>query len=327
MATWKDEPILRDDPSRFVQFPIKYPDIWKMYKLHQSTDWNPEEIELSNDIVHWNNHLTDNERHTVKLITAFFAVSDGIVLENLIVRIMNEVKISEARNFYGIQLKIENTHAEVYGQFINTYIRDPKEQETLFNALNNFASIKAKSDWALKWVASKTAPFVQRIVAFAVVEGVFFSSSFCVPYWLQSRGLMLNFAQANEFIARDEGMHTDFACLICNHCENKLPEEVVHEMFKDAVRVEHQFIDEAIPVDLKGLNKKDTKEYVEYVADRLLDQLGFNKIWNSNNPYPFMAAIGMEDKTNFFEHKATQYQKNTRIESDDDEDPFDFIND
>lgn len=295
------------DTSRFVQFPIKHGDIWEMYKNHQNCIWIAEHVSLDSDLDDWKK-LTHDEQHVIKLVSAFFAQSDGIVLENLIMRLAAEIKISEARNFYGVQMYMENVHSEIYAQFINTYVSDKKEQDKLFNAIDNFKSIKLKADWALKWIDDKNASLAQRLIAFVIVEGVFFSTSFAIVFWLQSRGLMAGFGTANQYIARDEGLHTDFGILLFKKCKIIPSEATILEMFEDAIKIEDAFIDEALPKKLRGINSDDMKKYLRYVTGRLLSQLGIKSDYPTNCNLDYMNKIGIPRKTNFFEHRNVNYQ-------------------
>ena len=300
------EPLLTENPNRFVMFPIEHDDIWKSYKQMMDCFWRAEEIDFSKDLKHWLT-LNEKEQYFIKMVLAFFAASDGIVLENLGARFLTEVQLPEARATYGFQLMIENVHSEVYSLLIDTYIKDSVEKSKLFNALDNFPCIKKKADWALKWIKDEDSSFAIRLVAFAAVEGIFFSGSFCSIYWLKKRGLMPGLTFSNELIARDEGMHTDFAVLLFNKLENKPDDTVIYDLIKDAVRIEKEFICEALSCKLIGMNAKLMSQYIEFVADRLLVQLGFNKVWNTGNPFDFMEMISLSGKTNFFEKKVSEY--------------------
>ena len=303
-----DEPLLRDNPNRFVLFPIQYQDIWQKYKEAEASIWTMEEIDLGNDMKDWD-ALNDGERHFLKHILAFFAASDGIVLENLAERFMADVKIPEARCFYGFQIAIENIHSETYSMLIETYIRDPEEKSRLFQAITTIPCIKAKADWALKWITS-TESFAERLVAFAAVEGIFFSGSFCAIFWMKKRGLMPGLTFSNELISRDEGLHTDFACLLYNrHLIGKLTQSRVEEIICDAVRIEKEFVCGALPVRLIGMNHDLMSQYIEFVADRLFLALGHEKVYNATNPFDFMEMISLQGKTNFFEKRVGDYQK------------------
>ena len=301
------EPILEENPGRFVLFPIKYHDIWEMYKKQVASFWTTEEIDLFQDLNDWEK-LNANEKHFIKYVLAFFSSSDGIVLENLAQQFCTEIQIPEARCFYGFQIAMENIHSETYSQLIDTFIKDEKEKQFLFNASQNIDVIKKKADWALKWINSKNS-FAERIVAFAAVEGIFFSGSFCSIYWLKKRSLMPGLTFSNELISRDEGLHCDFACLIYKHLLNKLSQEKIYEIICDAVDIEKEFITEAIPVELIGMNSKLMKEYIEFVADRLIYALGYKKVYNANNPFEWMEMISLQGKTNFFEKRVGEYQK------------------
>lgn len=300
------EKILQPNPNRFVLFPIEHDDIWQAYKRAETAFWTAEEVDLSADVDHFNNKLNDKERHFVKNILAFFAASDGLVNENLCVNFMNEVQYAEARCYYGFQLMIEGIHSEVYSLLIDTYIKDTQEKAHLFNALETIPAVKKKGEWAMRWIESPN--FVERLIAFAVVEGVFFSSSFASIYWLKKRGLMPGLTFANELISRDEGSHCDFACLLYrNHIENKLTQERIYEIIQDALAIEKEFVTDSLPVSLIGMNAKQMCEYLEYVADGLLVNLGCEKLYNTKNPFDFMEMIAVNKKTNFFEGRVSEY--------------------
>ena len=302
------ELILQENPNRFVIFPIKHHDIWEMYKTHEAAFWTAEEVDLSQDMLDWKEKLNDDERHFIKNVLAFFAASDGIVNENLAINFLNEVQYPEARFFYGFQVMMENIHSETYSLLIDTYITDAKERDTLLRAIETIPSVKLKAEWALKWIDSPN--FVERLVAFAAVEGIFFSGSFCSIFWLRKRGLMPGLCFSNEVISRDEGLHTDFACLLYrDHIQNKLSEERVLEIIESALEIEKVFISESLPVRLIGMNSDLMKQYLEFVADRLLISLGYSKKYNSANPFDFMENIALEGKTNFFEKRVGEYQK------------------
>jgi len=303
-----DEPLLKDNPNRYVLFPIEYDAIWKMYKKAVGSFWTTEEVKLDKDMKDWLK-LTDNERHFIKHILAFFAASDGIVLENLAMRFMSDVQISEARAFYGFQIAIENIHSEMYSLLIDTYIKSVDERNYLFNAIENIPCIKKKAEWTIKWINDDISNFSTRLVAFACVEGIFFSGSFCAIFWLKKRGLMPGLTISNEFISRDEALHTEFAVLLYSYIKNKLSEKTIHIIIKEAVALEKEFIIDAIPCAMIGMNSDLMSQYIEYVADRLVVQLGYNKIYNVNNPFSFMELISMENKTNFFEERVTNYSK------------------
>ncbi|KAG8195056.1 hypothetical protein JTE90_029636 [Oedothorax gibbosus] len=305
----EDEPLLRENPRRFVVFPIVYPDIWRMYKKAEASFWTVEEVDLSKDNVDWEGKLKDDERHFVSHILAFFAASDGIVNENLVERFSQEVQVTEARCFYGFQIAIENVHSEMYSLLIDTYIKDKAEREKLFNAVETLPCVKRKADWALNWIASPDASFGERVVAFAAVEGIFFSGSFASIFWLKKRGLMPGLTFSNELISRDEGLHCDFACLMFSHIVHKPSQERVTHIITDAVKIEQEFLTDALPVALIGMNCKLMNQYIEFVADRLLVELGCDKVYNVENPFDFMEHISLEGKTNFFEKKVGEYQK------------------
>jgi ribonucleoside-diphosphate reductase subunit M2 len=303
----KNEVLLKENPRRWVMFPIQFPAVWEMYKKHEASFWTAEEVDLSQDNRDWDK-LTDNEQHFVKHVLAFFAASDGIVLENLGSRFSCEVQIPEARAFYGFQIAMENIHSETYSLLIEQYIKDPVEKDRLFNAVVEIPAVCAKASWAVKWM-NDTNCFAERLIGFACVEGILFSGSFCAIYWLKKRGLMPGLTFSNELISRDEGLHADFACLLYSMLENKLPEEVVHEIVRGAVEVEREFICEALPCDLIGMNKVMMTRYIEFVADRLLLALGHSKIYNVTNPFDWMELISLQGKTNFFEKRVGEYQK------------------
>jgi len=304
----QSEPLLKDNPSRFVIFPIQFDDIFAMYKKAVASFWTVEEVDLSKDINDWDK-LKDDERHFISHVLAFFAASDGIVNENLVERFCQEVQVSEARCFYGFQIAMENIHSEMYSLLINTFIRDSEEQARLFNAIETIPCIKKKADWALRYISHETASYAERIIAFAAVEGIFFSGSFASIFWLKKRGLMPGLTFSNELISRDEGLHTDFACLMYKHLVNKLSEEEVKAIIADAVKIEQEFLTDALPVNLIGMNCVLMSQYIEYVADRLLLELGCTKMYNVENPFDFMENISLEGKTNFFEKRVGEYQK------------------
>jgi ribonucleoside-diphosphate reductase beta chain len=303
-----DEPILQENKDRFVLFPIQHDDIWQFYKKSEASFWTAEEIDLQQDLVDWNDKLNDDERYFIKHILAFFAASDGIVNENLAENFLSEVQYTEAKFFYGFQVAIENIHSETYSLLIDTYIRDSKEKAYLFNAIETFPPVKTKAEWALRWIEDGT--FAERLVAFAAVEGIFFSGSFCALFWLKKRGLMPGLTFSNELISRDEGLHADFACLLyTKHLKHQLPKEKVQEIISHAVEIEKEFITESLPVNLIGMNAELMKQYIEFVADRLLVELGNDKIYNASNPFDFMELISLQGKTNFFEKRVAEYQK------------------
>lgn len=306
--TTKDEILLMEEEGRLTIFPIKYNDIWDMYKKAVSSFWSVEEIDLSKDMDHFNK-LSDNERKFIKNILAFFSSSDTIVNINLGERFLNEVKPLEAKFFYAFQMAIENIHSETYSLLIDTYFKDSHEKNECFNAIQYIPCIAKKADWCFKWINDTDSTFSQRLIAFAIVEGVFFSGAFCSIFWLKERGLMPGLAFSNELISRDEGMHVEFAVLLYSMISNKLPEETVHKIMKEAVEVEKTFIVESIPCSMLGMNSLLMETYIEYVADRLLSQLNYSKIWNVKNPFPFMERISIETKSNFFESRVSQYSK------------------
>lgn len=304
----QEEPILTEDPNRFVLFPIKHDDIWAFYKKSEASFWTAEEIDLGTDLHDWDNKLNDDERYFIKHVLAFFAASDGIVNENLAENFVSEVQYTEAKFFYGFQIAMENIHSETYSLLIDTYIKDPKDKDKLFNAIDTIPCVKKKADWALRWIDNGN--FAERLVAFAAVEGIFFSGSFCSIFWLKKRGLMPGLSFSNELISRDEGMHCDFACLLYNdHLVNKLSPEQVTDIIKDAVEIEKEFVTDALPVSLIGMNAKLMQQYIEFVADRLLAELGCEKVYKSENPFDFMEMISLQGKTNFFEKRVAEYQK------------------
>ena len=306
MSTPQKEVLLTENPNRFVMFPLSDQDIWKMYKKMMDCFWRAEEIDFSKDLKDWNS-LKEKEQHFIKMVLAFFAASDGIVLENLGQRFLSEVQLPEARATYGFQLMMENIHSETYSLLIDTYIKDREEQTKLFRAIDNFPCIKKKADWAIKWIQDNRSSFATRLVAFACVEGIFFSGSFCSIYWLKKRGLMPGLTFSNELISRDEGMHTDFAVLLFSKLSRKPKKAKIFELIKEAVEIEKEFILEALPCKLIGMNSKLMSQYIEFVADRLSQQLGYGKIFNSSNPFDFMEMISLEGKTNFFEKRVGDY--------------------
>lgn len=301
------EPILQENNDRFVLFPIKYDEIWKMYKQAEASFWTAEEIDLAQDLTDWE-ALNDDERHFIKHVLAFFAASDGIVNENLVINFMQDVQIPEARCFYGFQVAIENIHAETYSLLIDTYIKDVEERTYLFNAMTTVPCVKKKADWALRWI-DEAPSFAHRLIAFAAVEGIFFSGSFCSIFWLKKRGLMPGLAFSNELISRDEGLHCDFACLLYSMLQEKLPQAEVQDIITEAVTFEKEFVSDALPVSLIGMNAGLMEQYIEFVADRLLVALGNPKVYNTANPFPWMEMISLQGKTNFFEKRSPEYQK------------------
>ena len=306
-ASNNEEPILQENKDRFVLFPIKHPDIWQMYKQAESSFWTAEEIDLKADLTDWENKLNHDEKHFIKHVLAFFAASDGIVNENLAVNFMNEVQYPEARCFYGYQIMTENIHSETYSLLIDTYISDTAEKNSLFHALETVPAVGRKAEWALRWIDNGN--FAERLVAFAAVEGIFFSGSFCSIFWLKKRGLMPGLTFSNELISRDEGLHCDFACLLYKQLRNQLSESHVKEIIAHAVTIEKDFVSDAIPVSLIGMNAHLMCEYIEFVADRLLIALGYTKMYNTINPFDFMEMISLQGKTNFFEKRVGEYQK------------------
>ncbi|KAL9618411.1 MAG: hypothetical protein Q9160_006852 [Pyrenula sp. 1 TL-2023] len=304
-----DEPLLQENPHRFVLFPIKYHEIWQMYKKAEASFWTAEEIDLSQDLDHWNNRLNDDERYFVSHVLAFFAASDGIVNENLVERFSGEVQVPEARCFYGFQIMMENIHSETYSLLIDTYIKEPKQRTYLFDAIDTIPCIRKKADWALRWIADKESTFASRLVAFAAVEGIFFSGSFASIFWLKKRGLMPGLTFSNELISRDEGMHTDFACLLLSHLNNRPSKAAIEAIITEAVKIEQEFLTDALPCALLGMNATLMKQYIEFVADRLLVSLGNNKYYKVTNPFDFMDNISLAGKTNFFEKRVGDYQK------------------
>lgn len=304
-----EEPLLQESKQRFVLFPIQYKEIWAMYKKAQASFWTAEEITLTYDLRDWNERLNDNERHFIKYVLAFFAASDGIVNENLVERFSNEVQVAEARCFYGFQIMMENIHSETYSLLVDAYVRDPAERAHLFEAIQTIPCIKTKADWALKWISDKTSTFAERLVAFAAVEGIFFSGSFAAIFWLKKRGLMPGLTFSNELISRDEGMHTDFACLLFCHLRQRPHPPVIRNIITEAVSIEQDFLSDALPVSLIGMNAALMRQYIEFVADRLLVALRQEKVYGSTNPFDFMEMISMEGKTNFFEKRVSEYAR------------------
>jgi len=309
------EPLLEEDSKRFVLFPIKDADIWNMYKKQVDCFWRAEEVDLSKDCAHWT-ALKDDERYFISMILAFFAASDGIVMENLATRFMGEVQLAEARAFYGFQIAMENIHSQMYSILIDTYIKEACEKDKLFNAIQNFSCIKKKADWAMKWIGDKRSSFHTRLIAFACVEGIFFSGAFCSIYWIKKRGLMPGLTFSNELISRDEALHTEFAVLLYTKLTKKIQKHRVYEIVKDAVEIEKEFIADALPCRLIGMNAKLMSQYIEFVADRLLLQLGYDKVYNATNPFDFMEMISLAGKTNFFERRVGEYALAEKTVSD-----------
>jgi len=303
-----EEPLLTENPRRFVILPIQYSDIWQMYKKAVASFWTVEEVDLSKDLGHWEK-LKKDEKFFISNILAFFAASDGIVNENLVERFLQDVQVPEARCFYGFQIAIENIHSEMYSLLIDTYVKDTAEREHLFNAIQTIPPVKRKADWALRWINAEQATYAERVVAFACVEGIFFSGSFAAIFWLKKRGLMPGLTFSNELISRDEGLHCDFACLMFRHLANRPSEDRILEVVKSAVDIETEFMTEALPVNLIGMNCGLMVQYIKYVADRLLVELLCEKVYNVENPFDFMENISLEGKTNFFEKKVGEYQK------------------
>lgn len=302
------DPLLEENPDRFVVFPIKHPKVWEMYKKAMASFWTADEVDLTKDVQQWPK-LTENERYFIKHVLSFFAASDGIVNENLVERFMAEVQMTEARCFLGFQVMMENIHGEMYSQLLDTLITDSEERLKCLRAIEHFPAIKRKADWALKWCKDKRSSFGTRVVAFVAVEGLFFSGSFCAIFWLKKRGLLPGVSFANELISRDEGMHTDFGCMMHSLLKNKPSKAKVYEIFRDAVAIEKEFITESLPCRLVGMNSNMMSQYIEFVADRLLTQLGHPKIYNVSNPFPWMEMISMDGKTNFFERRVGDYSK------------------
>lgn len=303
-----EEILTKKYENRYVLFPIKFKKIWKAYKDAVGTFWTPEEIKFSEDLKDWVK-LSDNDRHFIKHVLAFFAASDGIVMENLVKNFMEATDIPEVKQFYAYQIFIEGVHSETYSLMIDTYVKNLKEKNRLLNAINTIPCVKHKAEWAIEWIESEKATFATRLVAFAVIEGIFFSGSFCAIYWLKDRGVMPGLTFSNELISRDEGMHTDFAVLLYSMIKDKLSQEVVYKIFEDAVEIEKNFIIKSLPCSLIGMNSELMGEYIEFVADRLLTQLGYDKKWYSKNPFDFMELISLRPKANFFERRVGEYKK------------------
>ncbi len=323
MCKIQNEPLLQEDDNRYVMFPIQDPDIWQMYKKQVDCFWRAEEIDLSKDISHWES-LNKDETYFISMILAFFAASDGIVLENLAARFMGEVQSSEARAFYGFQIAMENIHSETYSLLIDTYIKDREEKSMLFQTIQNYPCIKKKADWAIKWIQDKRSSFATRLIAFACIEGIFFSGAFCSIYWLKKRGLMPGLTFSNELISRDEALHTEFAILLYSKLNKKLSKQKVLDIIKEAVEIEKEFICDALPCRLIGMNRELMCQYIEFVADRLIVQLGESKIYNTKNPFDFMDMISIEGKTNFFEKRVAEYALADKTKQ---EDVFDLDDD
>jgi len=320
------EPILQENKDRFVIFPIQHHDLWEWYKKSEASMWTAEEIDLHQDLTDWSEKLSDDERYFIKHVLAFFAASDGIVNENLAENFVNEVQYSEAKFFYGFQIMMENIHSETYSLLIDTYVKDEKEKAMLFNAIETFPAIKKKAEWALKWIDSPS--FAERLIAFAAVEGIFFSGSFCSIFWLKKRGIVPGLTFSNELISRDEGMHCDFAVhLHENHLVNKVPKERIKEILVDALNIEREFITESLPVSLIGMNAKLMSQYLEFVTDGLLADLGCEPVYNTANPFDFMDMISLQGKTNFFEKRVGDYQKAGVLNKEVEEDKYNMNDD
>lgn len=320
-----EEMILQENPGRFVIFPIQHQDIWKYYKNAEGSFWTAEEIDLSKDLDDYAK-LSDNEKYFIENVLAFFAASDGIVNENLVERFCSEVQLAEARCFYGFQIMMENIHSETYSLLIDTYIKDSKKKSHLLNAVHTIPAVKKKADWAMNWIANKTAPFAMRVLAFAAVEGIFFSGSFSAIFWLKKRGLMPGLTFSNELISRDEGLHTDFAVLLHHKLKRKLPQEIAHSILREAYEIEAEFITDSLPCRLIGMNSDLMKQYIRFVTDHLLESLGYDKIWCEENPFDFMENISLKGKTNFFEKRVAEYQK-ARVGNTADENQYEITDD
>lgn len=320
-----EEMVLHDNPGRFVIFPIQHPDIWKYYKNAESSFWTAEEIDLSKDMDDYAK-LTNDEKHFVENVLAFFAASDGIVNENLVERFCSEVQLAEARCFYGFQIMMENIHSETYSLLIDTYIKDSKKKDHLLNAIDTIPAVKKKADWAMNWISNKTAPFAMRVLAFAAVEGIFFSGAFSAIFWLKKRGLMPGLTFSNELISRDEGLHTDFAVLLHHKLKRKLPQEIAHSILREAYEIETEFITDSLPCRLIGMNSDLMKQYIRFVTDHLLESLGYEKIWNEENPFDFMENISLKGKTNFFEKRVPEYKK-ARVGNSAEENQYEITDD
>ena len=306
-----DEVILQENKNRYVLFPIKYNSMYELYKIAESTFWTANEIDLVKDNNDWENVLNDNERHFIKNVIGFFAGSDGIIMENLAQRFLREIQIPEARAFYSYQIFNESIHSETYSLLIDTYIKDVEEKNKIFNSIENIPCVAKKAQWAYKWIENKDVSFATRLLSFAIVEGVFFSGSFCAIYWLKKRGVMPGLTFSNELISRDEGLHCEFAYLLYSYIKNKVPQSIVYEIFQEAVSIEKEFITESIPCAMIGMNSTMMCQYIEFVANRLLLQLGYDKLWNAENPFDFMELISLRPKTNFFELRVGEYTKSS----------------
>ncbi len=310
------DPLLEPDDNRFVMFPIKHDDIWQMYKKQIDCFWRAEELDLTKDLTHWDG-LSSDEQYFISMILAFFAASDGIVLENLAQRFMGEIQLAEARAFYGFQIAMENIHSHTYSLLIDTYIKDKEKKHKLFHGIENYPCIKKKSSWAQKWIHDNRSSFATRLVAFACVEGIFFSGSFCSIFWLKKRGLMPGLTFSNELISRDEALHCEFAILLYSKLQKKIGKQRIHEIIKEAVEIECEFICDALPCRLIGMNSDMMMQYIKFCADRLCLQLGYDKIYNAANPFPWMELISLESKTNFFEKRVSEYALATVTKTDD----------
>ena len=319
-----DEVILQENKNRYVLFPIRYNSMYELYKKAESTFWTASEIDLVKDNNDWEHALNDNERNFIKNIIGFFAGSDGIIMENLAVRFLREIQIPEARAFYSYQIFNESIHSETYSLLIDTYIKDIDEKNKIFNSIENIPCVAKKAQWAYKWIDNKDVSFATRLLSFAIVEGVFFSGSFCAIYWLKKRGVMPGLTFSNELISRDEGLHCEFAYLLYSYIKNKVPESIVYEIFQEAVSIEKEFITESIPCAMIGMNSTMMCQYIEFIANRLLLQLGYDKLWNAENPFDFMELISLRPKTNFFELRVGEYTKSTINENSNN---FNFSND
>ncbi|KAF8631603.1 hypothetical protein AX15_002351 [Amanita polypyramis BW_CC] len=310
-----EEPLLKESKQRLVLFPIQYSEIWHLYKKAQASFWTAEEIDLSHDLVDWSQRLNKDERYFVSRVLAFFAASDGVVNENLVERFCSEVQVAEARCFYGFQIMMENVHSETYSLLIDTYVKDPREKQHLFNAIETIPCVKRKADWALRWISDRESSFAERLVAFAAVEGIFFSGSFAAIFWIKKRGMMPGLTYSNELICRDEGLHTDFACLLFAYLRRRPHPDTVLQIIKEAVGIEQQFLTEALPIALIGMNASLMCQYIQFVADRLLLSLGSEKYYHSTNPFDFMDLISLQGKTNFFEKRVPEYARATYTQS------------
>jgi ribonucleotide reductase beta subunit family protein with ferritin-like domain len=320
----KEEVILQENKNRYVLFPIKYNSMYELYKKAESTFWTASEIDLVKDNNDWEYSLNDNERNFIKNIIGFFAGSDGIIMENLAQRFLREIQIPEARAFYSYQIFNESIHSETYSLLIDTYIKDVEEKNKIFNSIENIPCVAKKAQWAYKWIENTDVSFATRLLSFAIVEGVFFSGSFCAIYWLKKRGVMPGLTFSNELISRDEGLHCEFACLLYSYIKNKVPQSIVYEIFQEAVNIEKEFITESIPCAMIGMNSTMMCQYIEFISNRLLLQLGYDKLFDAENPFDFMELISLRPKTNFFELRVGEYTKSTINENSNN---FNFSND